>query len=135
MAKKRSSLGCLFWIALILLVFVIVLFNRKTIENVIQSTDFLSVLKKEKPGGTPEKEPEITRELIPEDSEDERNKIIVDNDDTLVLTVPKEITEDSNVPEIEEKVSPEENRKLRKSNIYFIEVSENGKIGLKKFQR
>ena len=38
MGRKKSSIGCLFWTALVLLVLVIFLFNRSTIESVLDKT-------------------------------------------------------------------------------------------------
>jgi len=129
MAKKRTSLGCLFWIALILLVLVIVLFNRKTIEDVLKSTDFLSVLKREQPRDSNEEEPEIIREPLAEEDKQGTDQEQPEKDDRLVLTLPEE------EPEEKIETSIEENKKLRKSNIYFVEVSEDGEIKLRKFQR
>ncbi|MFP4563356.1 MAG: hypothetical protein ACLFRY_08590, partial [Spirochaetia bacterium] len=57
MKKKRSSIGCLFWLALILLVAVIFLFNRKTIVTVIRKTGFDSILTR----GEREEPPEVVR--------------------------------------------------------------------------
>ena len=46
--KKKASIGCLFWIALILLVLVVFLFNRDRIENVLEATGFIDILNTEK---------------------------------------------------------------------------------------
>lgn len=60
MANKRSrtsaSLGCLFWIAFILLVLVLFFFNRKNISMVLEKTGAIDLV-----SGTvsPEKEPEV----------------------------------------------------------------------------
>jgi hypothetical protein len=40
MAKKRRTLGCLFYIALVLLVLVVFLFNRGRVQEVLEKTGF-----------------------------------------------------------------------------------------------
>ncbi len=45
MARKRSSLGFLFWTACILLVLVVFLFSKSTIDRVLESTGFLTVFR------------------------------------------------------------------------------------------
>ena len=51
MARKKASLGCLFWTALVLLVIVIFLFNRTAIEGVLERTDLIGVLQRTVSGG------------------------------------------------------------------------------------
>ena len=46
MARKKASLGCLFWIALVLLVVVVFLFNRSAIEGVLERTDLVGILQR-----------------------------------------------------------------------------------------
>ena len=45
MKKKSSSLGMLFWLAVVLLVVAVFLYNRRNIENVLASTGFLEQLR------------------------------------------------------------------------------------------
>jgi len=52
MARKKTSLGCLFWLALVLLVVVVFLFNQKNIETVLENTGFLDLF--ERNDGPPE---------------------------------------------------------------------------------
>lgn len=70
MRQKRSHLGCLFWVALILLVIVVFLFNRPKIEQVLKTTGLTSLIAKQttKPSGLkvtrlpptePQKKPEV----------------------------------------------------------------------------
>ena len=47
--KKKASLGCLFWIALILLVLVVFFFNRERITTVIEETGFKDYILKDQP--------------------------------------------------------------------------------------
>lgn len=77
MRQKRSHLGCLFWVALILLVIVVFLFNRPKIEQVLKTTGLTSLITKQtsKPPGlnvkrlpptAPQKKPEIVlRPVVP----------------------------------------------------------------------
>lgn len=49
MKQKRSHIGCLFWVALILLVLVVFLFNRPRIDQVIKSTGLSNLITKQAP--------------------------------------------------------------------------------------
>jgi spore germination protein GerM len=144
MEKKRSSIGCLFWVALILLVVVVFLFNRERIKNVLESTGFTSLIAKEK--DEDEENVEITLEgeegLDSEDtvspSEDMLpNELIYTSTDVLDevedLTESEQIgTEDSE--EVSEEVSSEVD-KLRNAKLYFIEVDADGVINLQAITR
>ena len=65
--KKRGSVGILFWIAFVLLVAVIFLYNKQNIENVLETTGLVDVLSDRVGISSEEEEPEVTR---PEQSED-----------------------------------------------------------------
>ena len=141
MKKKKSSIGCLFWIALILLVLVIFLLNRKTISNVIESTGFLNILTKEEES---EKKPEVKRKPIEEEAEGE-----TEQEEPEIIEIPlseeKEETEqreeseeeappaveeeEPGIPQVEES-SEEEAQNLRNARLYFIDVDETGSIRL-----
>lgn len=62
MKRRKSSLGCLFWIALILLFIVIFLFNKGRIESVLENTGFWDKIGRD--GSPPEvervEEPPVT---------------------------------------------------------------------------
>ncbi len=45
MARKRSSLGFVFWLGLVLLVLVVFVFSRSTIGRVLESTDFFAAVR------------------------------------------------------------------------------------------
>jgi germination protein M len=49
MAHKRNTLGCLFYIALVLLALVIFLFNRSKVQEVIEKTGFTRLFERKKP--------------------------------------------------------------------------------------
>jgi spore germination protein GerM len=51
MARKRNTIGCLFYVALVLLVLVIFLFNRNRVQQVIEKTGFARLFEKKR--GTP----------------------------------------------------------------------------------
>ena len=46
MAKKKRTLGCLFYIALVLLVLVVFLFNRERVQEVLEKTGFTRLFEK-----------------------------------------------------------------------------------------
>jgi spore germination protein GerM len=131
MAKKRASLGCLFWLALVLLVLVIFLFNQKNIETVLNKTGFMDLLRKtERPlevtvdPSQPEKNPE--EQSPPEQAPDE---VVIE----IEKQNPSEREED---PQPEEKTTdkpgePSEEKRLRKARLYFVAVGTDGEIELK----
>jgi germination protein M len=49
MTRKRNTLGCLFYIALVLLALVIFLFNRAKVQEVIEKTGFTRLFERKKP--------------------------------------------------------------------------------------
>lgn len=59
-SKRRTSVGVLFWIALILLVLVIFLANRSNIEQVLDSTGVVEVVRDRLGADDPAPEPEQT---------------------------------------------------------------------------
>lgn len=58
--KKRASVGVLFWIAFILFVAVVFLYNKQNIENVLETTGLVDVLS-DRVGISSDEEPEVTR--------------------------------------------------------------------------
>jgi len=133
MKKKRSPIGCLFWLALILLVVIVFLFNRERIKNVLENTGFTNLLTREK-----EEAPEVVREE--EDSAEEETR----EDETVIEIQPAEEdereagenAEEEPSQEEEENTAPrEDNWKIRNGKLYFIEVDENGVISLQAVTR
>ncbi len=128
--KKKSSIGCLFWIALILLLVVIFLLSRSRIENVLETTGF--------------------KEIITKNKVTEKPVVIVKSDEQQnSKTVPKQEPQqqpaektDKKKPETEIKIEPlpkpevkqdsksETQKRSRQSVLYFIKVDESGKISL-----
>jgi germination protein M len=127
MARKRNTFGCLFYVALILLVLVVFLFNRQRVQEVIEKTGFARLFQK-KPEApvevvvTPleqEERPEQQNQPPPQ-QQPESHEVVV-----TVETPPKERT----APEEEAEREPQP--KVRQSRLFFISVSGTGKINLK----
>jgi spore germination protein GerM len=137
MKKKRTSIGCLFWIALILLVLVVFLFNKKQIDQVVRSTGLLDLLRREKPEaeGRGTEGPEVTRVEIPAERSEEPSQT-----EDLPL-VPETASEDTpiegpgadEIPVVKTEPQsvgpqPEREKKMRKSTLYFVRVDDSGGI-------
>jgi len=139
MAKKKSSVGCLFWVALILLVLVIFLFNRNTIETVLDRTGLMNYLSREK---QPETSPDV--EVVVPDSEPETVAIdsgntgdgeegpVVEPDSTIVVEEkPKQ--EEPATPQ--PPVQSEPTSQVRRSKLYFVYIDGNSTISLREVTR
>jgi germination protein M len=148
--KKKSSLGFLFWVALILLVIVVFLFSRDNINRVMDSTGFVDVVK-DKFSSNSEESSEM------KDSEETTQE----DQDTLPVTedeVPSEDKDSLKEKESEDKIKivkeePEEKpspppkttdtreqkpiteKHSRKYKIYFIKVTDDGLIYPRDVQR
>ncbi|MBI9104657.1 MAG: GerMN domain-containing protein [Spirochaetales bacterium] len=134
--KKKSSIGCLFWIALILLILVMFLFNRKTIETVLDNTGFLEIFTNEEVVPDVER---IENEQVTEESGPENEAPVTPSSpiETETVADPEEVLEidpiisESNL-EAElpaETISVE--AQIRKSRLYFVKVDSEGNISLK----
>ncbi len=132
MRKNKSSIGCLFWIALILLVLVIFLFNRKTIENVLEATGFLNLITKNNNEMdieriSPETDPMETES--PSKDIDSPKQPEIEPDSEIIIdikpAVPTETPEET----------LDKDHKIRKSRLYFVNVNSNGVISLKSIIR
>lgn len=145
--RKKSPIGCLFWIAAILLVLVIFLFNRDTINRVMENTGFWEVVSRDKePLQITEHEQEVP-EIVPSD------QIKVPNvEEEIPIPLPPTTQEETPEPEppTQEpaktaKLEPEEPeltqevestpRRLRSSKLYFVRVNEEGQISLQGIER
>ena len=134
MKKKKSSIGCLFWIALILLIIVIFLFSRSRIENVIEATGFLDIISSNEDS----KEPEIERIVEEQGNE----PVTTDNNSP---TTPSEVNQ-NNIPEIKidiqesetnivENSDPIVEKNMRTSTLYFINLNTESEIILQGIMR
>lgn len=141
MAKRKTSLGCLFWIALILLVLVVFFFNRNRIATVLEETGFSDYLFQESP-----EEPDVTRVSPEEDAAPapkEEQEITVPSREQEEEEKPGEdsIEPDIQAEEEQRKEDPADSeeplieKRLRKSAIYFVKVNNEGEIELQKIIR
>lgn len=138
--KKKASLGCLFWVALILLVLVVFFFNRERIHTVLDETGFRDYLFKQEPQDPavkrvePQKEePEAKPEAEPEQPESTDNATESNEQPDVEITVDPPAEEETTSPEQPEK--PLIDKRMRKSALYFVEVSDSGTIELKRIVR
>ncbi|MBA7700285.1 hypothetical protein ES703_108996 [subsurface metagenome] len=120
MARKKNTVGCLFYIALVLLLMVIFLFNRSTVQDVLEKTGFLKLFQKEE--DTPVEvvirpiDPEAEREPeAPGDKENQKIVVRIDDEEKVV----------------ENKRQEQSQSKMRKARLFFISVSDEGEINLK----
>ncbi|MDC7225238.1 MAG: GerMN domain-containing protein [Spirochaetales bacterium] len=140
--NNKTSIGCLFWIALILLVLVIFLFNRETIQNVLDETGFVDIVARERE----ERKPEVEQREAPEASEDNSGVTEVeiiesppeDTSETEIETSPPEETvialevdPETTEPKETEPETVKPAQKVRRSRLYFIEIQDDGNISLK----
>ena len=138
MGRKKSSIGCLFWTALVLLVLVVFLFNKGTIESVVEKTGLLTYLRRDK-------EPKNDLSVERTEESDEVAESAQDNDDGMervaepVITPEEEdsgaepnavIVVEEDAPE-ESVPPPEPSKKIRRSRVFFVNVDENGSVSLK----
>ncbi|MBI9109035.1 MAG: GerMN domain-containing protein [Spirochaetales bacterium] len=138
--KNKSSIGCLFWVALILLILVIFLFNRETIQDVLDETGFIEFIQSNKI------EPEVERVDLQKETETTPDVESIDiveqtaadqpetppepvkntNENIIALEVTLENVETAAPVE-----TPERPQKIRRSKLFFIVVDDNGGISLK----
>jgi len=128
MAKKRRTLGCLFYIALVLLVLVVFLFNRGRVQEVLEKTGFTKLFDKrvEEPAEVvvapleAEQPKEEEKDKSPPPAEPEAQP------EEIVITVEKESPAET-VPERREEAPT----RTRQSRLFFISVTEEGQINMK----
>ncbi len=132
--SNKSSLGVLFWIASILLISVLYIANHQNIRRVLDNTRFMEIVFEQRdtdsdsdrtqvvPDPVPESipadrtpAPEIERETEDESVTETEPPVDPASEETLVLELP---TEDA----------PAEPLKTRSVSIYFIRVSDDGRI-------
>jgi spore germination protein GerM len=149
--KKRASVGILFWIAFVLFVAVVFLYNKQNIENVLETTGLVEVLS-DRVGLSDDDEPEVTQEdgdggpPVPED-EPELEPVEPPVEETPPEPEPEPEPEPAEEPtpeprdepevaaepeasprEPEDRDEPEVQPRRRTSRIYYIRVTEDGTI-------
>ena len=136
--RKRAPFGVLFWIAAILLIAVLLMFNLPTIRTVLDRTDFMDVVFEERsgrdtlpdaetddPSAPPAAEPDPPADPVPPEpaplaEEEPEPAPSVSGDETeepAVIVAPPE-----NAPE---ETGPE---RSMQGSLYFIRVSDDGRI-------
>lgn len=135
--KKKSSIGCLFWIALILLLIVIFLLSRSRIENVLEATGFKNIFTSDKETSTP---------VVVRKTEKELDKGTGGTLPETTTEVPSSPVNTQKLPDVDVDIkTPQVNttivdkvqteKKIRKSVLYFVSVSDSGKISLQTVTR
>lgn len=145
--KKRASVGILFWIAFVLFVAVVFLYNRQNIENVLETTGLLEVLS-DRVGISRDEEPEVTREgeegpqepdagpqLEPVEPEIEdpqpQEEPAVEAPEPEPEQAEDAPSEEERITEAEPQEAPEEpavQPRRRTARIYYIRVTDDGTI-------
>ncbi|UCF97939.1 MAG: GerMN domain-containing protein [Spirochaetaceae bacterium] len=124
MAKKRRTLGCLFYIALVLLVLVVFLFNRSRVQEVLEKTGFTRLFEKQS-----DQPAEVLVEPLKSDEQEEESPPPPSSEaepDEIVITVEKE---PATKPVTEKQ--KEVQTKIRQSRLFFISVTTEGQITMK----
>lgn len=137
--KKNSSLGCLFWIALILLILVVFLFSRERIAAVLESTGFGDLVQTFQQDG---EEPEIKR-IPPEEPETRPAKEEQGQEKEQEQEIPLRPEIEPEVEEGEHEAEPSQKeeeaplveKRLRTSILYFVMVGDDGNITLQHVAR
>jgi len=107
--KKRASVGILFWVAFVLFVAVVFLYNKQNIENVLETTGLMNVLS-DRMGLSDDNEPEVTREDDGErasDSEDEGRQPSPEDEPELELEPVEPPVEETPPPEPQSESEPQ----------------------------
>ncbi|THB65390.1 MAG: hypothetical protein D6B26_03835 [Spirochaetaceae bacterium] len=139
--RKRVSLGILFWFAFILFILVIFLFSRKNIQNVMEKTGLLDVVRTRVglEQDTTEQEPAIR---FPEDNADEPTPAInqtTDNNQPSDVSDEQDTITDITITQPEdgqeEKEEPAPAVEKRTAYLYYIRVHEDGSISTEKKSR
>lgn len=123
MRRKRNTIGCLFYIALVLLALVIFLLNRAKVQEVIEKTGFTKLFEKKaksamevvteaEPAKPPEQEKEVPREVV-----------------VTVGRQPAPEKPSESLPRKQEQ--PQPGPRTRQGRLFFIAVSSEGRIQLK----
>lgn len=144
--KRRTSIGVLFWIAFILLVLVIFLANRSNIEQVLETTGLVDVIRDrvatdskpavdptppapEEPGPVADQptdsvvfdDPNGTENVSPAESTEPEPPPVVVTHDTTPVTKP-----DTAVP-VDAAAQDTEKPNRRMAALYFVRVTDDGR--------
>ena len=136
MGKQKSSVGCLFWIALILLVLVIFLLNRNTIETVLDKTGLVDHIARERDGT---QDIEVEQQTI-DTKEEQPESPPMDTIETVIIE-PESLEVKTRIV-VEEETEPKEDignveqaKSLRRSTLYYVFIDANSEISLRTVSR
>ena len=146
MGRKKSSIGCLFGVALILLVLVIFLFNRNTIETVLERTGLMDqIARQREPAAEPSVEFEVNKEPAGTVSTHSREEGTESDSGSQQTTIVVEEPESSS-PETDVETDPETDTGtdpqlvtepedaletfVRRATIYFVNIDGENSITL-----
>ena len=146
--KRKFRPGCIFWIALILLVITLLVIRHKTIQNVFESTGFLSLFSKSV-DKEEKKQPDVLRIVENQKNEKTKETKPVSEPQQKEVIIPSGITtgENKQPNNIKEKTVPipvavekkpesaTQAYKNRDSILYFIVINEDGTTQLRKITR
>jgi len=137
--KKSNQIGCLFWIALILLLIILVLVNHRKMNDIASSTGFFNLFSKSssEENKTP---PEIQR--ITENQADKKKSVSEKNTEIQIVEPESDVTrkaetavEETRTEETVAIIAAAAAFKVRDSILYFIVINEDGSTMLKKTTR
>ncbi len=137
--RKRASLGCLFWIALILLVAVVFLLNQQNIQAVLKDTGFLTLFQNK----DEKSDDEVTITYNTESDTDQDSSATdsgLGEDEVTIRLEPGTQQEEPEQEEGQEKpeekpVVNNEKPNIRKAKLYFVTMNENEEFELKSVTR
>ncbi|MBN2509838.1 MAG: GerMN domain-containing protein [Spirochaetales bacterium] len=118
--KKKASIGCLFWVALILLVLVVFAFNKNRIDQVMEATGFMEIITQTQP------EPTIVDKIQPEEPVSRPAKPEPREQTVEIVVTEKEKPAQQNTQEAQatpaavEKTEPQRN--LRRGKLHFVQI-------------
>ncbi|MBN1799118.1 MAG: GerMN domain-containing protein [Spirochaetales bacterium] len=137
--RKKASLGCLFWIALILLVAVVFLLNQQNIQAVLKDTGFLTLFQSQ--DENPEDKVTIVYNTDSGDNQDNTKTDVRTGGDEVTVRLDDD-TQAEEPEQEQEQEKPEEkpavnNEKphIRKAKLYFVTMTENDEFELKSVTR
>lgn len=141
--KSSISLGVLFWVAAILLVLVIFLFNRKNIERVMESTGFVEVINQRIGIDSPQQNDDLPPLVqAPQEPVEEPSIIALPTEPAASREEPEEPPEPEAVaedPAPDSEAAPAESEEVEtRSRDYFIHLvhlNNDGKISLEAVKR
>ena len=120
---KKNTIGCLFYVAVVLLILVLFLFNRSTVQDVLEKTGFLKLFQK-----NDENPPEIVISPIEKD-EEHKEPVEREKEKEKEKEIVVEVNEKPAVSE--EKPQPRIQAKIRKARLFFITITGEGEVDLK----